>query len=76
MDFKFSISMAKSLKLKFRKLLGLILTFAEVTWVKLIREAEILLHILNSVESIRIYGMLKKNQNIKVLRMFYQNIFN
>ena len=60
MDFKFSISIAKSLKLEVRKLLGLILTFAEVTWEKLIREREILLHILNSVESIRIYGMLKK----------------
>ena len=75
MGFKFSISMIKSLKLKVRKLLGLIPTFAEVTWEKLIREGEILLHILNSVESIRRYGMLKKNQNLKVLRMFYQKYF-
>ena len=75
MDFKFSMSMTKSLKLKVRKLLGLILTFAEVSWEKLIREAEILLHVLNSVESIRIYGMLKKNQNLKILRMFYQKYF-
>ena len=75
MDFKFSISIAKSLKLKVRKLFGLILTLAEVTWEKLIREEEILLHILNSIESIRIYGMLKKNLNLKVLRMFYQKYF-
>ena len=75
MDFKFSISIAKSLKLKVRKLFGLILTLAEVTWEKLIREGEILLHILNSVESIRRYGMLKKNLNLKVLRMFDQKYF-
>ena len=65
MDFKFSISIAKSLKLKVRKLFGLILTLAEVTWEKLIREGEILLHILNSIESIRIYGMLKKKSKSK-----------
>ena len=75
MDFKFSISIAKSLKLKVRKLLGLIPTFAEVTGEKLIREGDFLVHILNSVESIRIYGMLKKNQNLMALRMFYQKDF-
>ena len=75
MDFKFSISMAESLKLKVIKLLGLIPTFAEVTGGKLIREEDFLVHILNSVESIRIYGMFKKNQNLKTLRMFYQKYF-
>ena len=37
MDLKFYNSVAKRLKLKFRKLLGLISTFAEVTGEKLVR---------------------------------------
>ena len=35
-DLKFYISMAKGLKLKVRKFLGLTSTFAEVTWEKLV----------------------------------------
>ena len=66
MALKFYTSVSKEFKLKVRKFWGLILTFVEVTWEKLVGGSPL---ILNRVK-------VKRAQEARVNQFLFQNVQN